>query len=88
MSTQYKNQQTIEEFRKRWGGKYRLYVDPGHGQEGWFESDEWRNIEQFLDEQLTKKEEEVRKDIYYDLMTARNAIMQVLGKSLKTQNKK
>lgn len=50
--SKYKNQQAIEEFRKK-------FQDTWHGRDDFENDTNKRELEQFLDEQLTKKEEEV-----------------------------
>lgn len=52
---QYKNPTVIEEFRKRFPRVSEMFTAPAKG--------ELTDIEQFLDEQLTKKEEEIATKI-------------------------
>ena len=47
----------LKEFRKKWVKKYKLYVEKGN----YFESDEWKNIEQFLSKALDTIEKETKE---------------------------
>lgn len=61
---QYKNPTVIEEFRKRFPRVSEMFTAPAKG--------ELTDIEQFLDEQLEKRGEEVIEEIIWQLKQVMN----------------